>query len=353
MLHPVKKYSFDALHKAYNDLVEKGFIIKKVKDDLELYCYSEKAIYEKCWNGFTRTARGIILCPSQSRIVALPFPKFFNVEENVDAVPNLPFETFEKLDGSLAIVYFWDGTWRCATKGSFNSTQAMYVEANLLPKLATNKMYENYTYLFEYVSPHNKVVVSYDTPELRFLSAIDRDSGEEIDTLSASIEAVRLKVACAKQFSYFSVEQVLDDAKTLPLSKEGYVLKFKNGLRLKAKGAEYCRVHKLISGLTPLSIWEAMFNGDDLEAYKKHLPEEFYKDFDAIYSSLQEKLKVIAYSVWNYYVSTKDLTDKELGLKLSTLPANIQPLIFNFRKNKQEAVHKEMLKQIRPKGNIL
>ena len=60
-------------------------------------------------------ARGVILDPEAKRVVASPFPKFFNVGEKADSIPNLPFETFEKLDGSLIILFYHKGEWRTSS----------------------------------------------------------------------------------------------------------------------------------------------------------------------------------------------------------------------------------------------
>jgi RNA ligase len=55
---------------------------------------------DKAWNQFTLMARGLILCPSEKRVVATPIPKFFNYGEVLD-VPELPFNATVKMDGSL------------------------------------------------------------------------------------------------------------------------------------------------------------------------------------------------------------------------------------------------------------
>ena len=70
--------------------------------DRALYCYTSKCVYDEAWTDITVLARGLILDLADRRIVATPFPKFFNIGEGGRTIPDLPFETFEKLDGSLA-----------------------------------------------------------------------------------------------------------------------------------------------------------------------------------------------------------------------------------------------------------
>lgn len=63
--------------------------------------------------------------------MATPFPKFFNAFERGESIPDLPFETFEKVDGSLITIFWHAGEWRTATKGTFGSAQALWAAERL------------------------------------------------------------------------------------------------------------------------------------------------------------------------------------------------------------------------------
>ena len=86
-------------------------------DGLRLYCYSESCIYERKRNDASLMARGLILDPDSKRVVAIPFTKSFNVGERADSIPDLPLETFEKLDGNRIFIFHHKGEWRCANEG--------------------------------------------------------------------------------------------------------------------------------------------------------------------------------------------------------------------------------------------
>jgi RNA ligase len=71
-------------------------------------------------------ARGLILNLAGGRIAAAPFPKFFNWSELADAererlgrLAASGFDVFEKLDGSLGIIFGHGDRWRVATRGRF------------------------------------------------------------------------------------------------------------------------------------------------------------------------------------------------------------------------------------------
>ena len=55
---------------------------------------------------------------------------------------------------------------------------------------------------------------------------------------------------------------------------------FTNGDRIKIKGDEYIRLHKIVSNISNLSIWESLKEGIPLEDIIKDIPDEFYSKID-------------------------------------------------------------------------
>jgi len=60
-------------------------------------------------------------------------------------------------------------------------------------------------------------------------------------------------------------------------SKEGYVIQFNTGLRVKMKYEEYVRLHKIITGINTKGIWEMMRDGESLDSLIEKVPDEFHK----------------------------------------------------------------------------
>jgi len=96
-----------------------------------LLIYTPRCVYEDGWDEFTVMARALIVDEAAGQVVATPFPKFFNVGERRGEVPDLTFEAFEKLDGSLIIAFHHTGRWCAATKGTFDSEQAIWTQTRL------------------------------------------------------------------------------------------------------------------------------------------------------------------------------------------------------------------------------
>ena len=90
-----------------DEMIAAKYISEKKHPDADLYIYNytQKAQFERFWNETTMQCRGLIL-DGQRKIVARPFKKFFNYGEHETlSIPDGPFKVYEKMDGSLGILY--------------------------------------------------------------------------------------------------------------------------------------------------------------------------------------------------------------------------------------------------------
>ena len=355
LMHPARRMPFPALMAGLERARGLGFVHRRVDGQaaLQLFIYTPRCVYEDGWDEFTVMARGLIVDEAAGQVVATPFPKFFNVGERWGEVPDLPFEAFEKLDGSLVIAFHHAGRWRAATKGAFDSEQAVWAQARL-DAAGLSPLAPGTTYLFEAVYPENRIVVRYPEPALVMLAAYNGDGRElAYDEVLATCRALGWRAA--RRYGFAGIADMVAHAAALPRDDEGFVIRFSNGLRLKLKGAEYRRIHALISRCTPLAMWEAMMAGDDMGAIRRDLPEEFWTDFDAIVRLLTASVATIETRVAEVAASVAHLSDKELGLSLGSLPAEARPYLFGFRKSGAIAgrSREALMRSVRPTGNAL
>lgn len=133
-----------------NEYFEKGLVYKQVHPTLPLtiWNYTEKVQYEGLWDEITLQTRGLVT-DDEGNVVARPFKKFFNIEEK-KFTPTEEFEVYEKMDGSLLLVFWYQGQWVVATRGSFTSDQAIKAK-ELLKKYNTDIMFRHLTYCFEII----------------------------------------------------------------------------------------------------------------------------------------------------------------------------------------------------------
>ena len=331
-IHPAHTIPYDDLVAQLQAAREARYVgAREGPDGLTLFNYTDRCVYDAAWTLPTISARGIVLDLAARKIVATPFPKFFNLGERGIEAPDLPFSAAEKLDGSLIIIYWHKGKWRTSTRGSFDSDQALWA-LERLAKHDLSALTQGTTYLAEAVYPENRIVIRYDDPALVMLSAYSA-AGEEMqsDELAKVCAALGLRMAAASDFA--SMADLVAHTKGLPRTLEGYVVRFEDGTRLKLKGDEYKRVHALISGITPLNIWEMLFKGDDTNSIRGELPDEFWGDFDQIVGLLRGKLDALLAKVARVAETVKDQSDKEVGLQLNSFDADMRGFIFPWRKS--------------------
>jgi len=253
-------------------MIEEGYVKanKHPIADLYIYNYTPKTQFERIWNEVTLQCRGLIL-DGKFNIVARPFKKFFNYGEQKDLVlPDESFEVFEKMDGSLGILYWTNDKVHIATRGSFTSEQSVVANNLLHSKYKNSIQYldRKKTYLFEIIYPENRIVVDYgDEQNLTLLAIIDNGTGSELPLENIGFPLTK------KLSGKSDIQTLLTLDKE---NKEGFVIKYTSGLRLKIKHKEYLRLHKIVTQISTYSLWESLKEGIEIEEYIKNIPDEFY-----------------------------------------------------------------------------
>jgi len=75
--------------------------------------------------------------------------------------------------------------------------------------------------------------------------------------------------------------------KEISKDNEGYVIRFSGGMRMKIKGEEYVRLHKILTNFSTKDIWELLRNNEQLEPFLERVPDEFDKWVKAIIMNLR------------------------------------------------------------------
>jgi RNA ligase len=133
---------------------------------------------------------------------------------------------------------------------------------------------KGYTTLVEIIYPENRIVCSYGNDEvLVVLSMVSNASGKELDYDSL------LKINEETGLPVIKKYDGIQDYKTLKTliskDREGYVVRFRNGFRIKIKGDEYVRLHRILTGFSNVDIWEYLKDKKDLNELLDKVPDEF------------------------------------------------------------------------------
>jgi len=322
-------------------MIDEGYIkaVKHPESDLWIYNYTPKTQYEKYWNDVTLSCRGRVLDQDFNNI-AVPFKKFFNWEEHqADHMPNIPqepFEVFEKMDGSLGILYWLNDKPMICTRSSFASQQALTASDWLHTryKEAIKHLQKGKTYLFEIIYPANKIVVDYGSKTGLFLLGII-DNKSEADL---PLENIGFPVV-----SRFDGIKDIQQLKELNLTNsEGFVLKFQSGFRVKVKFKEYFRLHQLITQFSNVSIWEHLKSGASFNDFLKNVPDEFYNWVKSIKEALEAQYLAIEAESKRVFKTFDTRKETAAYFKQQTYPN----ILFSMLDNKDYS--EQIWKMIRP-----
>jgi RNA ligase len=339
------------LEKYHND----GLVYKQVHPTLPLtiWNYSEKVQYEGLFDDITLQTRGLVT-DDKGNVVARPFKKFFNQEEGKHT-PTSEFDVYAKMDGSLGILFNYEGEWVMATRGSFTSDQAIK-GMEMLSKYDYNRLNKGYTYLFEIIFADNRIVVQYPFEDVVLLGVIETTTGYEVNIHDGEND-VRLRNLINNLG--FQVVKKYDGIKDYSVLKgmirddeEGFVVKFSNGCRMKVKGVEYLRLHKIMTNVSTTGIWEVLSSGGNMDEILKDVPDEFY-------SKIKSYVKDLRYHYWSvqehagkYFDNLYESYDRELPEKskyaewVKQFDKHLHPILFRMYDNKDYSSY--IWKLIRP-----
>ena len=270
--------------------------------------YTTNTVYSEDWDNVSLHARGIVFDYATGEVFARPFDKFFNLGEMIDTdtgelkpiagyvkqylgFDNLSgdykhqkFRVMDKLDGSLGIM-FWTGVdWYVKTAGSFESDQAKWANNWSVKNIDTSKLDKSKTYLFEIIYNEDKHPIEYDFEGMVLLGIVDTQTGIEEPLSEILRVAKELNVRHAEVLEFTDFDEVVKYAKKLPKTKEGVVITFENGFKLKVKGDEFLELQKIFHYLTKDVIyenlrWDCAGYGGGLkynykEGFIENIPEE-------------------------------------------------------------------------------
>ncbi|MDI6097812.1 RNA ligase [Actinoplanes sp. NEAU-A12] len=238
-----------------------------------IYNYTEACQYSGAWTPVTLACRGLVV-DSDGRIVARPFPKFFNHDQPQAPVldPGARVSVTDKADGSLGVIYHDGSGYAVATRGSFASDQARHATEVLRARYGAFVPPAGLTVLVEIVYPGNRIVIDYQgMDDLILLGAVEIATGRSHGPAAVP----DWPGPVVETFGYATLAEAL--AAPPRDGQEGLVVHFTEAdQRVKIKYADYVRLHRLVTGLTPRTVWDILANGGDLEALTEPLPDEFH-----------------------------------------------------------------------------
>lgn len=286
-------------------LEKDGWLMSQVHPTLPLiiWNYTNQTQWEGYWNEFTLMCRALVT-DTEGEVVAHPMKKFFNYSELL-AKGQVPFDDFftvyKKMDGSLIQLFYYKDTWVISSRGSFTSDHANYafeIIVDQYPQFVD--LNQNCNYIFELIHPDTRIVIDYgDTKDLILLAVIDKEGNEK--NINEYIDVFTLVEEFNVNFNPSGDWEFLEDF--IQDNEEGFVIKFSSGTRMKIKGEEYCRLHKIVTQTSSYDIWETLKDNKDITELIERAPDEWltwvFKTIGEIYVEFK-KIQQQVERDWEY-----------------------------------------------------
>ncbi len=322
--------------------------------ELFILNYTEKAQYDRIWDPVTNVCRGLIIQRRGDNpdviVIARAFNKFHNL--NTEYVPETMEENLvgryidhitEKLDGSLGIIFYYDNLWHVATRGSFASDQSIWATEFLREHLRHTALLHpeepfpvGWTPVCEIIYAANRIVVEYDYEGLVLLAFVDPYDAHEMPRPMAQRVADLVGLPLVKRFKKTLSECAAENTSNF----EGYVITYLHGVKVKVKFEEYVRLHRILTGMSPIAVWEMKKNGQDEEIEKLLADPKMPEGFRAWLDKWNKKLRNEFWGV-DQVAHTLQARLREAGL--------VKPPLFaiNLKTGEQEQVRPEYTREER------
>lgn len=329
--------------KPVESLSEELAISAKKHDTLPLMILNYSQTDSPKLHPVVRECRGLVLHSESHDVVARAFPRFFNLGECSEEHSQFQFEGCEatsKEDGSLLLLYKYDGKWRINSRNGFGDGQmewsgktweqgfceAMGIESLDGDEMERIGVSQFFTYVLEFCSPWNKIVRRYESPRC-YLLAMYCGSTE----VNPSEEAFQ-RFSRPERFQFENAEEVqkyLRQRTETDPTFEGVVLKDRSGMRIKVKSESYLRLHRIRGNngsiVHPKHLLPFVLSGEEGEllAYFPEVLDEYLR-IESIAGQAMDEL----WSLWETHREAESQKDFAMSVKNNPLAS----VLFTLRK---------------------
>jgi hypothetical protein len=199
------------------------------------------------WTDPLRQCRGIVF-DRLGKLVAKPFPKFFNYGEHPETktMPGGRFDATEKHDGHLGIIFNYERQFYLTTRGDFTSPTSRLGNEMLAAHAGLHgwsHLYpRNVTVLTEIIHPQTKVHRDYgNRKEMVIIGAYNLDEYFDFSYDLLLVLGKNLRLPVTDRWEGKSLRDLRELMKDRSVhNREGYVVRFRsNNLRVKFKYESY------------------------------------------------------------------------------------------------------------------
>ncbi len=323
--HPVEQVTLDY-----------GIDAKRHTQYPNLVLFKYNQINSPMGESIVQECRGLILDEAQDwAVVSFPYVKFFNSQEGHAAdIDWSSARAYEKLDGSLMILYHYDGQWHVSSSGTPCATSTVHGFATtfgeLFWELWASLKYEipddpNYCFMFEMMTPYNRIVCQYDRPRIVLHGVRNLQNFKEEEPAPF---ADKFSWECVNFYTWGDLDAVKDQAAQLdPMKGEGFIIRDAAFNRVKVKSEAYVALHHMHDNVSEKALLEIIRMGEKSELLS------YFPEYRSIYEILETAYNTFCEMVWDTYQEIAHL-EIQKDFALEATKHSYAWLLFNLRAKK-------------------
>lgn len=285
-----------------------------------------------------RECRGLVLDKNYN-LVAKSFNRFFNFGETEEPFNFSNFHTMEKVDGSLVIIYYYNGTWHANTRGSFGDDylnhqnftwKEAFAKALKISSIEKLNLCKELTYICEFCSVYNKVVRIHPEPKLYLLSVFHGE--KELDQTAVDSLSIDAAFHRPEKYNFNNIEEI----KQFILKKEeadptyeGFVICDDKFTRYKLKSKTYLAFHHLIDNgniFNPKRLIDIALAGETAEMIL-YIPE-----IKELLEEVKNKLNIEYENIKNLWEKIKKIESQKDFAIIAVKETKFSNILFRMRK---------------------
>jgi hypothetical protein len=309
------------------------------------------------WSNETLIFRSSIW-DKDGNLISASFKKFFNWEEqpNIDPKPYSlsGCQLIEKIDGATLIVSNFKDTLLTRTRQiidfSFNKTEFY---KNLDELTHFKKVYPNVfkidstcSYIYEWVSPKNQIILNYDVPDIYLIGIIRHSDYSMFSQDELDKHAQYLGVKRPKVFKFSTILEMMEAVKKFK-GVEGICVYYNHGQQIrKVKATEYLMLHHFKSDLRLENVLDLylMYDRPNYKDFIERITQEFdweclqyIQGFASKVCDTSTEVNQIIDSMKKFADSVRNLSRKEAAEKIlsSYGKTSRSDYVFGFLSNRQ------------------
>lgn len=261
------------------------FVIKELEDTIafDYVVIKDDTFSDPHYGWIRKNFRGVTFCKFTGKLLSLPFPKFFNINQTAESQfllhKNKKATIYEKVDGSLIHFYRKKNiklvASTCRSPESLQAKEALdFLNNNQrLLHYVLDSIDAGLTPIFEWCAPHNQIVLHYKEPRLIYLMSRFRDNGTYLFESKFEDKAQRFEIP------FYEILKNVNKTEF-----EGYVCYLEDGNVFKVKTPWYLERHKSVDLLTrpKYKSYEISLDGymDDVIALSPEGHKTIFREID-------------------------------------------------------------------------